>query len=244
MSDTKRTATANASHRPLNMQERYYSTCTAGACKAENHIRNFATDWAFSERYAEADMAHLSRLFGGGALVEKVTDEERQKAGIDFTVTYLEPRTGETFTATIDAKRRTKAAQGFWADKAIPELCFELLNNGGRRLHCLTDGDEKTDFILSVYEGLTDAFLIPFELARLVVSPPLSVAKWKTGTSVSGARCVFIPLPDFWIEAVKASGVTSSSLLRIMARRFAEAAEVAEIRERAANDNGTEQQAG
>lgn len=201
MIDTKKAATANASHRPF-MQERYDNTNATAARQSENHIRNFATDWAFSERYAEADMAHLSRLFGGGALVEKVTDEERQKAGIDFTVTYLEPRTGETFTATIDAKRRTKAAQGFWADKAIPELCFELLNNGGRRLHCLTDGDEKTDFILSVYEGLTDAFLIPFELARLVVSPPPRF-QWRSGRPVRAYRAHGVFLFRYLIFGLK-----------------------------------------
>lgn len=203
-------------------------------------------DMAYAESFAEEETAVLKRYFPTATTIEVVKDKERQFAGIDYVVTYREPRTGAILKAYIDAKRRRRGSRDWWKDKGDPEFCFEIRNNDGRLVSCLTDPNEATHFFLFTFEDTGGTALVSFQSVRFVLSNPLTVAKWETRKNKNGlgAVCVYVPLSEFWAEAVKMSGMPTAALLSRLARQFAESAEVAAIREHAANDNATEQQAG
>lgn len=218
-------------------------------CSARQSINDLraqkVADMAYAESFAEEEKAALKRYFPTATTIEVVKDKERQFAGIDYVVTYIEPRTGAVLTANVDAKRRRRGSRDWWKDKGA-EFCFEIRNNDGRLVSCLTDPNEATHFYLFTFEDTGGTALVSFQSVRFVLSNPLTVAKWETRKNKNGlgAVCVYVPLSEFLAEDVKMSGMPTAALLSRLARQFAESAEVAAIREHAANDNGTEQQAG
>ena len=236
MTDKSRAATADTSNRPLNMQERYYNTHFAGTRQAVNDNGDFARDLAYSEKFIPDDIKALKCFFGTTASVEVVTDETRQFAGIDYLVTYREPRTGAPMTARIDAKRRKAGVCMFWRNKGVPELTFEIRNNGGKLKSCLTDPKEKTDFYLFTFEDTGDVYLIPFQIARLVLSDPLPQARWRAvaNSNGSGAECVYIPVDEFFTAAFMTRHLPAWLLQRLSVN-FSEAAALKTLQE--ANDN-------
>ena len=245
MIDTKEAITAHASDRHFNslLQERYYNTHLAGDCKAVNDNKaalaeQKARDIAYSEKFIPDDIKSLKRFFGTTASVEVVTDETRQFAGIDYLVTYREPRTGAPMTARIDAKRRKAGVCMFWRNKGIPELTFEIRNNGGKLKYCLTDPKEKTDFYLFTFEDTGDVYLIPFQIARLVLSDPLPQARWRAvaNSSGSGAECVYIPVDEFFTAAFMTRHLPAW-LLQRLAVNLSEKAALKALLE--ANDNAS-----
>lgn len=243
MTDTKRAATANASHRPLNMQEWYDNTYIAGDCKAGNDNKaaladQKARDIAYSEKFIPDDVEALKRRFGPTASVEVVKDIKRQLAGIDYLVTYTEPRTGATLTAHVDAKRRKAGTCRYWRDKNIPELTFEIKNNGGQFVSCLTDPKEKTDFNMFTFDDTSDVYLVPFQMARFVLSQPLTVARWPALANRNGAGAVnvYIPVDEFYTAAFMTQKLPAWLLQRLSVN-FAEAAALQALRE--ANDNAS-----
>ncbi|MBR1777289.1 MAG: hypothetical protein IJ752_01735 [Alphaproteobacteria bacterium] len=242
MTEIKEAATADTSDRPFDMQERYYNTHLAGARQAvnDNEALSFAEqkarDIAYSEKFIPDDIDALKRFFGATASVEVVKDETRQFAGIDYIVRYTEPRTGAILTARIDAKRRKAGVCMFWRDKGIPELTFEIRNNGGKFVSCLTDPNERTDFYLFTFEDTGDVYLIPFQIARLVLSQPSKVTRWRAvaNSNGSGAECVYIPVDEFFTAAFM-TGHLPAWLLQRLSVNLAEAAALKTLQE--ANDN-------
>lgn len=245
MIDTKEAITAHASDRPFNslLQERYYNTHHAGDCKAVNDNKvalaeQKARDMAYSEKFIPDDVRALKDFFGSTASVEVVKDKWRQVAGIDYIVTYTEPRTGATLTARVDAKRRKEGTCRYWRDKNVPELTFEILNNGGKFVSCLTDPEEKTDFYMFTFDDTANVYLIPFQVAHFVLSQPSTVARWQTKTTGNGTVCVYPPVDEFLTAAFMTKHLPAW-LLKRLSVNFAEAAALKNLRE--ANDNATEQ---
>lgn len=241
MTDTKRATTANASHRPLNMQEWYDNTYIAGACKAVNDNKaaladQKARDIAYSEKFIPDDVRALKGFFGPTAHVEVVKDIKRQRAGIDYLVTYTEPRTGATLTAHVDAKRRKAGTCRYWRDKNIQELTFEIKNNGGQFVSCLIDPKEKTDFNMFTFDDTGDIYLVSFQVARFVLSQPLTVARWSAVANRNGAGAVnvYIPVDEFFTAAFMTKHLPAWLLQRLSVN-LAEAAALQTLRE--ANDN-------
>ena len=207
----------------------------------------FWQDLAYSEKSMSDDINALKCFFGTTANVEVITDVKMQKAGIDYKVTYIESRTGAFLTARIDVKRRKAGTCEHWQNKNIPELTFEIRNNGGKHESCLTDPKEQTDYYLFTFDDTANVYLIPFQVAHLVLSQPLTVARWQTKTTGSGAVCVYPPVDEFLTAAFMTEHLPAWLLQRLSVN-FAEAAalknlrEVNDNRQSAANDNATEQQ--
>lgn len=248
MIDTKKAITAHASDRPLNslLQERYYNTYLAGDCKAVNDNKaalaeQKARDMAYSEKFIPDDVRALKDFFGLTASVEVVKDIKRQRAGIDYLVTYTEPRTGATLTAHVDAKRRKAGTCRYWRDKNIPELTFEIKNNGGQFVSCLTDATEQTDFNMFTFDDTGDVYLVPFQMARFVLSQPLTVARWPALANRNGAGAVnvYIPVDEFFTAAFMTQKLPAWLLQRLSVN-FAEAAALQALREANDNASGTE----
>lgn len=245
MIDTKKAITAHASDRPLNslLQERYYNTYLAGDCKAVNDNKaalaeQKARDMAYSEKFIPDDVRALKDFFGLTASVEVVKDKGRQVAGIDYIVTYTEPRTGATLTARVDAKRRKEGTCRYWRDKNVPELTFEIKNNGGKSVSCMTDPTEQTDFYMFTYDDTGDVYFISFQLARLVLTRPLTVARWRAVANRNGAGAVnvYIPVDEFYTAAFMTEHLPSWLLQRLSVN-FAEKAACKALLE--ANDNAS-----
>ena len=241
MTDTKEAITAHASDRPLNMQEWYDNTYIAGACKAVNDNKAALTeqkarDIAYSEKFIPDDVRALKDFFGLTASVEVVKDKKRQRAGIDYIVTYTEPRTGATLTARVDAKRRKEGTCRYWRDKNVPELTFEIKNNGGQSVSCMTDPTEQTDFYMFTFDDTGDVYLVPFQVARFVLSDPLPRARWRAVANRNGAGAVnvYIPVDEFFTAAFMTQKLPAWLLQRLSVN-FAEAAALQTLRE--ANDN-------
>lgn len=205
-------------------------------------------DILYSEKFIPDDVKALKSFFGQTASVEVVKDKARQFAGIDYIVTYTEPRTGATLTARIDSKRRKAGTCRYWRDKNIPELTFEIKNNGGQSVSCMTDPTEQTDFYMFTFDDTADVYFISFQLARLVLSRPLTVARWRAVANRNGAGAVnvYIPVDEFYTAAFMTEYLPSWLLQRLSVN-IAEAAALKNLREandnrqRAANDNATEQ---
>ena len=140
-------------------------------CSARQSINDLraqkVADMAYAESFAEEETAALKRYFPTATAIEVVKDEERQFAGIDYVVTYIEPRTGAILKAYIDAKRRRRGSRDHWKDKGDPEFCFEIRNNNGRLVSCLTDPNEATHFFLFTFEDTGERHLYRFSRCAL-----------------------------------------------------------------------------
>ncbi len=246
MIDTKEAITAHASDRHFNslLQERYYNTHLAGDCKAVNDNKaalaeQKARDIAYSEKFIPDDVRALKDFFGLTASVEVVKDKGRQVAGIDYIVTYTEPRTGATLTARVDAKRRKEGTCRYWRDKNVPELTFEIKNNGGKSVSCMTDPTEQTDFYMFTYDDTGDVYLVPFQVARFVLSDPLPRARWRAVANRNGAGAVnvYIPVDEFFTAAFMTQKLPAWLLQRLSVN-FSEAAALKTLQE--ANDNASD----
>lgn len=253
MTDTKEAATAYASNRPFNSfaQKRYYDTHFVGDCKAVNDNKaalaeQKARDIAYSEKFIPDEKEALKLLFPTCIDVEFVKEREDQFKGKDYIVTYTEPRTGAILKASVDAKRQKAGTCKYWRDKKVPELTFEILNNGGKFVSCLTDPEEKTDFYMFTFDDTANVYLIPFQVAHFVLSQPSTVAHWQTKTTGNGTVCVYPPVDEFLTAAFMTKHLPAW-LLKRLSVNFAEAAALKNLREandnrqRTANDNATEQ---
>lgn len=224
------------------VQERYYDTHSLQSCKAEND--NKATlaeqkrrDIAHSESFIKEELVLIEKHFGDGARAQFVTDTATQIKGIDYIVRYKMPYADKELTANIDVKRRQFGSRKYWKNPNVPELCFEVLNNGGRAVACLTDNKEETDYFLFIFEDTGDAFFIPYEQARLVLTRRRPHLPAVINSNGAGTKCVYMPVDEFFTEALKLTAPCPSWLLRGIAERLNEAAAVAAIRERQTNDN-------
>lgn len=239
MTDTKRAIAANNGNRPLT-QKQGYSIRFTGTRQAANDNKSLAEQKAqdidYSKRFEISDIEILKSFFPTLAKIEVVTDLTRQFAGIDYLVTYTEPRTNAPMTARIDAKRRKAGTCRYWRNKNVPELTFEVRNNGGRFVSCITDPNERTDFYLFTFDDTAEAYLVPFQMARFVLSQPLAAARWRAAANSngSGAQNVFIPVDAFFLEFFKAQRLPAWLLSRLSVN-LAEAATLQSLR--SANDN-------
>lgn len=235
MTDTKRAIAANNGNRPLT-QKQGYSIRFTGTRQAANDNKSLAEQKAqdidYSKRFEISDIEILKSFFPTLAKIEVVTDLTRQFAGIDYLVTYTEPRTNAPMTARIDAKRRKAGTCRYWRNKNVPELTFEVRNNGGRFVSCITDPNERTDFYLFTFDDTAEAYLVPFQMARFVLSQPLAAAN----SNGSGAQNVFIPVDAFFLEFFKAQRLPAWLLSRLSVN-LSEAAALQSLR--SANDNNS-----
>lgn len=198
MTDKSRAANACTRHRPqITFQGN--DTHLSGTRQAANDNGDFARDLAYSKQHEPEDIEALKRLFPTAYKIEPVADEKRQRAGIDYIVRYTEPRTDAPMTARIDAKRRKAGTCRYWQDIATPELTFEIRNNGGKLKSCLTDPNEQTGFYMFTYDDTGDVYLIPFQMARFVLSQPATAERWRTvaNRNGKGAVNVYIPADEF-----------------------------------------------
>lgn len=211
-----------------------------GARQAANDNKSLAEQKArdidYSKGFEVSDIEILKHFFPTFAKIEVVTDLTRQFAGIDYLVTYAEARTGAPMTARVDAKRRKAGTCRYWRNKNVPELTFEVQNNGGRFVSCITDPNEQTDFYLFTFDDTAEAYLIPFQMARLVLSQPLAAARWRAAANSngSGAQNVFIPVDAFFLECFKAQRLPAW-LLQWLSVNLAELAALKSLQ--SANDN-------
>lgn len=156
-------------------------------------------DMAWSEKRIPIDRANIKKRFARLLSLETVQDKERQLEGKDFVAGYEMPFSNARLEMHIDAKGRREAARNWWRDKKIPELCFEVLNNGRSTGFCISDENEKTDALMFSFENMGDNFLAPYQLARLVLQHALASGEFepKENKSGSGAHCVYIPVDKF-----------------------------------------------
>lgn len=167
-------------------------------------IHDFATKLEYSRGVRQAtDLDTIRALIAGCVNVEK-TDEEQDRAGVDYVATL---RKGGL--VLIDGKTRTPGCSRHWRNG--PELALELWSvrpeNGREGKAGWTVCETKNvDYILFTFDPKDSdkVFLYPFQLLRMAFRAHYKSWKesgYKTDIQDSGgwhSECIFVPESVVW----------------------------------------------
>ncbi len=162
-------------------------------------------NYEFSERLRfsrgqreKTDIETLQKMIVGCLNIEK-TDEETDRAGVDYIVTL---RGGAKIL--IDAKSRAKGAMKYW--KYGPEVALEVWSDIDRKTTGWTLSESKnTDLILFTFDpkDTTECWLVSFQLLRIAFRNNIMdwQKEYKTAIQVSHyhgrswkSQCIFVPI--------------------------------------------------